>query len=478
VVFLFPIPKFGLFSTMRSMILNSKIFRAYDIRGEAFTDFNEDGFFVIAHAFCKYIAKKQGLENPKVFVSGDARMSMQELYPAVIAGIKSAGGKVTWGGAIPTPVNYFAFHEGGFDASIQISASHNPAGDNGLKLLDKNGAVCGDEIQEIRKIAECTECQKSESYGDCLDGCDPVDYSLHYEKKLKEITPSQDPLKFVVDCGNAISGIFYPNLFQFFGHEVVELFCDLDPSFPNHQPDPERPENLEQLVEDVQTEAADFGFSFDGDGDRVGVILKDGTILSADKILFILASDFLLRNPNSPIVIDAMSSATLFDKLREKGGKPVFSKTGHSHIEHKMTEVGAKLAGEQSGHFMFGENFYGHDDAMLASLRFISAVESNATLIEEVTNGWPHLIEFSEKFTASDETKFQILEKFTKELLKQFPDASTLDGIRIDFGDGEWAIVRCSNTSPCIAVRIEAKDEKSLEEKKVLLIGVLKKYLS
>ncbi len=459
------------------MILNSKIFRAYDIRGEAFTDFDEDGFFVIAHAFCKYIAKKQGPKNPKIFVSGDARLSMQELYPAVIAGLKSAGADVTWGGAIPTPVNYFAFHEGGFDASLQISASHNPAGDNGLKLLDKNGAVCGDEIQEIRKIAECTECQKSEGYGDCLDGCDPVDYSLRYEKKLKAITSPQDPLKVVIDCGNAISGMFYPNIFQSFGHEVIELFCDLDPSFPNHQPDPERLENLEQLVEDVKTEAADFGFAFDGDGDRVGVILKDGTILSADKILFILASDFLTRNPNSPIVIDAMSSATLVDKIREKGGDPIFSKTGHSHIEHKMMEVGAKLAGEQSGHFMFGENFYGHDDAMLASLRFISAIESKPELIEEVLKGWPSLIEFSEKFTAPDETKFQILEKVAEELLKQFPDASPLDGIRIDFGDGEWAIVRCSNTSPKIAIRIEAKNAKSLDAKKELLVGALKKHL-
>jgi phosphomannomutase / phosphoglucomutase len=456
------------------MILNSKIFRAYDIRGEAFTDFDEDGFFVIAHAFCKYIAKKHGLKNPNIFVSGDARLSMPELYPAVITGLKSAGANVTWGGAIPTPVNYFAFHEGGFDASIQISASHNPADDNGLKLLDKNGAVCGDEIQEIRKIAECTECQKSKDYG---VECESVDFSLHYEQKLKEITPSQDPLKVIIDCGNAISGMFYPNIFQKFGHEVRELFCDLDTSFPNHQPDPERSENLGQLIEEVQTEAADFGFAFDGDGDRVGVILKEGTILSADKILFILVSDFLVRNPKSPIVIDAMSSATLADKIRKKGGDPIFSKTGHSHIEHKMVEVGAKLAGEQSGHFMFGEDFYGHDDAMLASLRFIRAVEDNHSLLEEVTSGWPNLIEFSEKFTAPDETKFQILEKYTEELLKQFPDASTLDGIRIDFGDGEWAIVRCSNTSPKIAIRIEAKDQKSLDTKKELLVGALEKLL-
>ncbi len=455
---------------MGPMILNPKIFRAYDIRGEAFVDFDEDGFFVTSHAFCKHVAKKHNLKNPKIFVSGDARLSMQELYPAVIAGLKSAGANVTWGGTIPTPMNYFAFHEGGFDAAIQISASHNPAGDNGLKLLDKSGAVCEDELQEIRKRAECTECQKTENYGSCAKDCNPVDYSPHYEAKLKEITPPQNPLKIVVDCGNAVSGMFYPNLFQSFGHEVVELFCDLDTSFPNHQPDPERVENLERITKEVPLEGADFGFAFDGDGDRVGIILKDGTILSADKILFVFASDFLSRNPESPIVIDIMSSATLADKIREKGGTPIFSKTGHSHIEHKMREVRANFAGEQSGHFMFGENFYGHDDAMLASLRFIKAVEKNPQLLEEVTTGWPNLLEFSERLSASDETKFQVLEKATEELLKQFPDANTMDGVRIDFGEGEWAILRCSNTSPKIVIRIEAKNEKSLKEKKNLLL--------
>ncbi len=466
---------------MRMMILNPKIFRAYDIRGEAFTDFDEDGFFAVSSAFCKYVAKKQGLKKPNIFVSGDARLSMETLYPGVLSGLKSAGANVTWGGAIPTPLNYFAFHEGKFDAAVQISASHNPSGDNGLKLLDRDGAVCGEEIQEIRKLAECTTCRTPSEYGDCAKNCEPVDFSFAYEKKLKEISPPLNPLKLVIDCGNAIPGIFYPNIFQSFGHEVRELFCDLDTSFPNHQPDPERSENLERLIKEVKNEGADFGFAFDGDGDRVGVILPNGHILSADKILFILASDFLSRYPKSPIVLDAMSSATLADRIREKGGVPVFSKTGHSHIEHKMKEVGAKLAGEQSGHFMFGENFYGHDDAMLASLRFLRAVQNHPELLKEVARGWPKLLEFSEKFDAPDETKFEVLENVKTQLIASLADknveVTTLDGIRIDFGEGEWAIIRCSNTSPKIAIRIEAKDQKSLDEKKELLVGVLKKYL-
>ncbi len=466
---------------MRTMILNTKIFRAYDIRGEAFVDFDEDGFFVIAHAFCKYIAKKNKLKNPKIFVSGDERLSMPELYPAVLVGLQSAGANVTWGGAIPTPMNYFAFHEGDFDAAVQISASHNPASDNGLKLIDKDGAVCGDEIQVIRKLAECTECQKTKNYGDCIKDCEPIDFSSHYERKLKEITPPQDPLKLIIDCGNAIPGMFYPNIFQLFGHGVVELFCDVDTSFPNHQPNPEESKNLEQLVERVQSEAADFGFAFDGDGDRVGVVLRNGTILSADKMLYVLAADFLKRHPNEKIVVEVMTSSTLIDKIQQLGGSVLVSKTGHSFVAQKMKEEKSLLAGEQSGHAYFGENFYGHDDAMLACLRFITAVQNEPELIEAVTDGWPDLLEFSEKFAAPDETKFKILENVKTRLIASLSDesfqVSTLDGIRIDFGEGEWAIVRCSNTSPKIAVRIEAKNEKSLEAKKELLVGTLKKYL-
>lgn len=459
------------------MILSPKIFRAYDIRGEAFVDFDEDGFFLTAEAFAQYVSKKFGKKNPKIFVSGDGRLSMPELYPAIIGGLRARGAVVIWGGTLPTPINFFAFHEGDFDASIQISASHNPAQDNGLKFTDRNGAVCGDEIQKILEITKNIDNKKVKKLKECFEDCEKVDFGPKYRGKLKEITPKQDPLKIVVDAGNAVPGMFYPLYLKDAGHEVVELFCDLDGGFPNHQPDPERPENLAFCVEKVLETKADLGFVFDGDGDRLGVILSDGMSLNADKIMYVLTADFLTRNPGEKIVLDAMTSATLIEKIKKLGGKPIVTKTGHSFIEEAMAEHKALLGGEQSGHFMFGENFYGHDDACLAALRFITAIENNPTLIKEITAEWPDLLEFSEKITVEDERKFEILDQVAQELVQKFDHASTIDGVRIDWDDGEWAIIRCSNTSPKIAVRIEAIDEDSLETKKAEILEVLNKFL-
>lgn len=459
------------------MILNPKIFRAYDIRGEAFIDFDEDGFLAIAHGFGQYLQEKFRLEQPRVFVSGDGRQSMPELYPAVIAGLKAAGCTVTWGGILPTPVNYFAFHEGDFDAAIQISASHNPAQDNGLKLTDRKGAVCGDEIQRVAELSLCHDCRMSNVPGDCHNACEEADFFVAYRQKLNRITEAQTGKTLVLDAGNGVAGGFYPDVMQEFGHNVLELYCDLNTTFPNHQPDPERPENLKAAQAAVTANEADFGFVYDGDGDRMGVILADGTALSADKIFYVLAADFLTRNPGASIVVDAMISQTLIEKLKVLGANVIMSMTGHSHIEQAMHEHKVELGGEQSGHFMFGENFYGHDDACLATLRFLAAVEGNPELLTEVTTGWPTMLEFSEKLAAPDEEKFKILEQVTAELLKDFPNAITLDGIRLDFGDDQWAIIRCSNTSPKIAVRIEARDQDTLDHKVQLLLPILERYI-
>ncbi len=454
--------------------LNPSIFRAYDIRGKAFTDFDEKGFFIVAQAFGVYIAQKFNLEKPKIFVSGDGRLSMKTLHPAVTAGCEAAGCEVTWGGAIPTPINYFALHNNAFDATIQISASHNPPEDNGLKLVDRNGGVCGEEIQKIKALTENIDAPQSE-FGSCAHQCQPQEICTPYHKKIKSIIPDQKPLRIVVDAGNAIPGPFYPNLLRDWGHEVVELFCDLDPNFPHHQPDPERPDNLKDLQKKVQDEKADLGFAYDGDGDRVGIVTSQGKILNADKIMYVLCADFLSRNPRASIVIDAMSSATLINKIEQLGGQIILSPTGHSYIEENMKENNSLLGGEQSGHFMFGENFYGHDDALLASLKFITATQEKPSLLDEITTQWPKMKEYCEAVTVADEKKFQVLDHISETLLSQYKDdpkvkLSTIDGVRIDYGNGEWAIIRCSNTAPMIRVRVEAKEEGSLEEKKSALL--------
>lgn len=458
------------------MILQPTIFRAYDIRGRAMVDFDEDGFFCTAAALGRYLQKKWKHDRPKVFVSGDGRASQAQLYPAVVAGLEYAGCAVTWGGNIPTPVNYFARHAGDFDAAVQITASHNPPDDNGLKFTDRAGAIAGEEIQAIYQLTgECSIA--SGSGGECTAECKRVDFWPDYTAKLAAITPQQKPLHLVVDAGNGIAGPFVPEVLRHFGHEVAELYCDHNPTFPNHQPDPERPENLAELQKLLQEGKADFGFAFDGDGDRIGIVLPSGEILSADKIFFVLATDFLSRNPGATIVVDAMSSQTLIDLLRGKGANVIISKTGHSYIENAMHEHKALLGGEQSGHFMFGEDFYGHDDATLAALRFITAIENHPELLQAIEKDWPKMVEFSEKLSAPDAHKFDIVAQLAEELTKKYPDANTMDGVRIDFGNGEWAIVRCSNTSPKIAVRIEAQNPASLEAKKSVIVPALEAAL-
>ncbi len=453
------------------MILSDKIFRAYDIRGKAYEDYDAEGFYCIAKAFGIYEQEKLKTKKIKVFVSGDGRQSMEDLFPAVVSGLQDVGCEVELGGIITTPMNYYAFHAGDFDASIQLSASHNPWYDNGLKLHDRSGSVCGNEIQKIKDIAKTFGAEelsiKDLELGEYV-------YEARYLQKLESIIQIKEKNEIVLDAGNGVSGLWYPQILEAFGYEVVELYCDLDTRFPNHQPDPEEPENLEHCRAKVLEVGADFGVSFDGDGDRVGIILAEGTCLNADKINYVLAADFLSRNPGEKIIYDIMSSSVLVEKVKALGGNPIQCATGHSFIEESMKSEKALLGGEQSGHFMFGENFYGHDDAILAVLRFLSAVETNTSLITEVTTGWAELYEYAEKFIVPDEDKFKILEKVTSQLLEKYPEAKTVDGIRIDYGNLEWAIIRCSNTSPKISVRIEAQDEVGLEEKRKELVEILR----
>ncbi len=460
------------------MILNDTVFRAYDIRGEAFVDFDEDGMFVLAQGFGQYLCEKLNTNNAnqrlRVLVTGDGRQSQTEFVPAIEAGLEAAGCDVVWGGTVPTPVNFFAFRDRDFDGAIQLSASHNPASHNGLKLTDRLGAVCGSEIQKIKKICHLLASTTKKGVVEREDIEEEI-LKTYTQKIEKSVIPHKGK-SLIIDAGNGVSGMVYPEIYRSRGHHVDELFCDLDTTFPNHQPDPERPENLQHLISRVKEVGAEFGLAFDGDGDRLGVVLSDGTILNADKILFVLAADFLSRNPGAIIIVDAMSSATLTEKIREIGGIVIRSKTGHSFIEEAMHENDSQLGGEQSGHFMLGENFYGHDDACLAGLRFLAALEKFPALLTEVTIKWPDLLEFSEKIHVSDDKKFTVLERVKEELLKDFPQAETIDGVRIDWTDGEWAIIRCSNTSPKIAVRIEARDEKSLEEKRKLFVGLLEQF--
>ena len=466
------------------MILNPKVFRAYDIRGVFAKDFDSAGFLVLGESFGAYLSQKKRNKSRKIkiLLTGDGRISMPEIWPAFARGLSRSGCEVVWGGRVPTPINFLVSKKEKFDAGVQITASHNPADENGLKFCDTHGSIAGAEIQKIAAISS----EKIKKFQPEFLSAD-FKYAEKNLRKIyfdsiaeseKQMDGSDEqakfiPKKIVVDAGNGISGSFFPQMYRNFGHEVIELFCELDGRFPNHQPDPERTENLVDLERKVLETESDLGFAFDGDGDRMGVVLgpkilgKDQTeILSADKIMLALAADFLSRNKNAKIVLDVMSSPTLAEKISEMEGQVVWSPTGHSWIETKMHESGAKLGGEQSGHFMFGENFWGHDDAGLAGLRFLRAIKNHASDLLTHWRKWPQMLEFSEKIPVPESEKFKIAASAARKLTQKFPTADTTDGVRIEFGSGEWAILRASNTSAKIAVRIEAATERSLEEKK------------
>ncbi len=455
-----------------SPTLSPTIFRAYDIRGVYGRDFDAEGFAAIAYAFAQRTAERFGVESPTIFLSGDGRQSQSELVPAVVAGLVAGGAQVTWGGTLPTPINYFAQKRGNYDASVQVSASHNPPEYNGLKLTDRHGAVCGEAITQLGEVARAAEAIAVD-YADWQAQTQAHDYAPAYSDALT-VGVEHAPLHIIVDSGNSIAGSFYPSVLRKLGHTVTELYCELDTTFPHHQPDPEEPENLTDLVAAMAEHGADLGVAFDGDGDRVGIVLPGGEILSADQIMAGLTADFLTRNPNERVVVDLMMSAAYVAYAEARGAEVLLSKTGHSHIEQAMHQHGIRLGGEQSGHFMFGEEYYGYDDAMLAVIRWVSAVQADPDLLPSLTTQWPQMVQRSEKFPVPDDEKFAVMERVQADLGAQYPQANLTDGVRIDWADGEWGIIRCSNTTPKISLRVQGRTEARVAEMMGVFVGAMR----
>ena len=460
------------------MKLVENIFRAYDIRGIFSIDFDEDGFEILGKGVSQYFLKKFPGKILKIILTSDARISSSILLNSLNKGLQNDRIEIIYGGKVPTPLNLFAFYHDNFDISLQITASHNPKEYNGLKISDKIGSVCGEELQEISKI--CQKLSKEElsiNQNFSQENLETDKYSsqivTNYLQKLNTINLEKWDL--ILDTGNAIAGNFYPQIFKKLGAKVETIFQTIDGNFPNHQPDPEDPKNLKWLQDKIKK--GQIGVAYDGDGDRLGVVLDDGTILNADKILYILARDLLSRNPKAKIIVDAMTSQQLIQKLTQYGAEVIISKTGHSFIEIAMHKNEALLGGEQSGHFMFAENWYGNDDACLATIRFLQAIENNPKLLEEVTIGWKSLYEFNHKFTTTEDNKFIIFDKIAEQLNKLWGEGITLDGWRKNFENNDWVIARVSNTSPKISVRLECADKQDLQKKKKQLEDIFASFL-
>lgn len=455
-------------------MLFSHIFRAYDIRGIYQQDLNEETAKLIGQAYGTYLIKQQKENQSKpleVVVGRDNRTHGESLQKSLIQGIQSTGINVTNIGLATSPLLYFSICQGGFDGGINVTASHNPKEFNGFKLQSRDAhAICGEKIQEILKIIQ---------KGEFLEGKGAYTENNFFEdylRKINRITKIKGKTKVVIDAGNGVSGKFAPELFELLGCEVVPLYCDLDGNFPNHQPDPEVEANLVDLKKMVLIEKADFGIAFDGDGDRTGIVDAEGNHYPADLLILLLARDVLTRNPGTSVVYDLKATEILAEEILKFGGKPVMSPTGHSFVEELMQETGALLGGELSGHIFIAENYYGFDDAFLAAAKILEIVTNSGKTLQEHFKDLPKTYNTPEiKLGCAENMKFEVVQKITDYFLKKY-DCLTIDGVRINFGDGAWGIVRASNTSPKLTLRFEAKSSEKLEQIKREVLDYLKTY--
>jgi phosphomannomutase/phosphoglucomutase len=453
--------------------IDPHIFRAYDIRGKAASQLTPDACEQIGKGFGTALRRMYKKDHPTVVVGRDARTHSPLLEDAVIKGLTSTGCAVSRIGQTPSPLNYFTICEQKFDAGVQVTASHNPKDDNGLKLqLREAEAYSGDDLQRLREQIERQDFVTGEGSVADIDAVTP------YQEHLLGLFGSVGEGKtIVVDCGNGVTGPVNGAILRGAGASLIGLFLEPDGNFPNHQPDPSKHDTLKDLQKKVVETNADFGIAFDGDGDRVGIVDETGRIRSADEILLLLAKDHLRRNPGAPVIFTVSNSETLNTEVARWGGRPVMCKVGHSFVEHAMRAEGARLGGEQSGHFFCGEGYYGFDDALAAALRILAIFQESGTEnFSALFAEFPAVHQAHERRPhCPDAEKTRIVRELTESFAKTHP-VNTLDGARVDFGDGAWAGIRQSNTSPCLSVCIEARSTEKLAEVEAAVLAELRKH--
>ena len=447
--------------------LSEGIFRAYDIRGVIDKTLDSGVAFQIGQAVGSEVLER---DAGPVVVARDGRLSGPYLMKGMIGGLRSTGCDVIDIGAVPTGVLYYAAHEFANGSAVMITGSHNPPDYNGFKVMVGGDTLHGSAIKNLyTRIVD----EKLAAGEGRLERRNVVkDYIL----RIKEDVTVEKPLRVVLDCGNGIGGVCGPDVLRALGVEVLPLYDEVDGLFPNHHPDPSEPENLQDLIESVRLMDADIGLALDGDADRLGVVTLAGDIIYPDRVLMLFALDTLDRVPGATILYDVKCTGHLPAVIREAGGNPVMYKTGHSLMKAKMKEVGAPFAGEMSGHFFFGERWYGVDDGIYAAARLLEILGSTDTPPEAILNALP--TSFS-----TPEIKVEMEEGENHAFVEAFKDAvgeatggaspfegaeiNTIDGLRADFDDG-WGLLRASNTTPVLIVRFDAESESALERIKSL----------
>ncbi|HEY4373594.1 MAG TPA: phosphomannomutase/phosphoglucomutase [Burkholderiales bacterium] len=431
-----------------------EIFKAYDIRGIVGKTLTNEGVEAIGQAIASEARKRGGKQ---IVIGRDGRLSGPELAGALAKGIRKAGVDVIDLGMVTTGMLYYAVYELEAGSGVMVTGSHNPPEYNGLKMVLAGEAIYGDTILSLHTSIETGDLAKGEGAYRSHDIRDA------YLKRIAGGVKLARPMNIAVDCGNGVPGAYAPALFRALGCEVTELFCEVDGHFPNHHPDPAHPENLQDLIRALQKGPEEIGLAFDGDGDRLGVVTKDGKIIYPDRQLMLFAADVLSRNPGATILYDVKCTRNLAPWIKQHGGEPLMWKTGHSLVKAKLKETGAALAGEMSGHVFFKERWYGFDDALYVGARLLEIL-SREKDPGAVLNALPDSIATPElQLKCAEGENFSLIAKLQKEA--KFPGAEniiTIDGLRIEYPDG-FGLMRSSNTTPVIVLRFEANDEAAIQ---------------
>ena len=447
------------------MQLSASIFKAYDIRGVVPETLDADVAEALGRAFGS-AARAAG--ERAVAVGRDGRLSGPALADALIRGLVATGVEVIEIGAVTTPMLYFAASTL-CTSGIQVTGSHNPKDYNGFKMVLAGRAIYGDEIQALRKVMEEGSAALAEG-----GSVRKVDVLPAYTERIVGDIRLQRPLKIVVDSGNGIAGASAPAIFRAIGCEVTELFSEVDGNFPNHHPDPSKPDNLKDLIAALQSGDAELGLAFDGDGDRLGIVTKDGQNIYPDRQMMLFAQDVLKRVPGGTIVYDVKCTQRLAPAIEAAGGKPLIYKTGHSLIKAKMKELDSPLGGEMSGHIFFKERWFGFDDGTYAGCRLLEILSGHPNA-SAVLNALPTSFSTPEINVKCAEGEPHALVEQMQKLAKFDAPAkvSTIDGIRVDWPDG-FGLIRASNTTPVLVLRFEGHSQAALERIEATMTALLK----
>jgi len=445
--------------------MNPEIYREYDIRGVIGEDITEDEFITMGRGFGTYF---RGLGKKRILIARDCRLTSPVISEEVTEGLISTGCDVLDGGICPTPTFYFGVRHLEADGGLMITASHNPPQYNGFKICKGYDTIYGEEIQRVRGIIEEGGFPEAKGTYGQEEIIEP-----YVERIMKDVTVMPG-IKVAFDAGNGTGGPIGVRILKSLGCDLHPLYCEMDGTFPNHEPDPTVPDNLKDLVEEVTTHSLLLGIGVDGDADRIGAVDSAGDIVFGDMLLLLFARDVLADHPGASVISEVKSSDRLYKDIEAHGGKAIMWKTGHSLIKNKMKEIKAVLAGEMSGHMFFADRYYGYDDAIYASCRLLEILSKSGKSISELLGDVPRSYTTPEiRVECPDAEKFELVDRIREEFRARYAIID-VDGVRIVFEDG-WGLVRASNTQPALVLRFEARSKERLAEIRTLVEEALER---